>query len=66
MPTSKFRCNRCKRSFKMAAHLARHNNTIHATKKAKSAVLSARTFWSFVREFSPPPPARIQIQAWAD
>ena len=30
------------------------------------SVLSARTFWSFVREFSPPPPARIQIQAWAD
>ena len=35
MPKAKFRCKRCKRSFSMAAHLARHNNTIHASKKRK-------------------------------
>lgn len=29
MARSKFRCARCKRSFSMAAHLARHMNTIH-------------------------------------
>ena len=33
MPRAKFRCERCKRSFSMAAHLARHMNTIHASKK---------------------------------
>ncbi len=35
MPRAKFRCKRCKRSFKMAAHLARHKSTIHASKKKK-------------------------------
>ena len=35
MPRAKFRCKRCKRSFKMAAHLARHKSTIHAPKKRK-------------------------------
>ena len=35
MPRAKFRCKRCKRSFKMAAHLARHKSTIHAPKKKK-------------------------------
>ncbi len=35
MPKAKFRCKRCKRSFSMAAHLARHNSTIHASKKRK-------------------------------
>ena len=37
MPRAKFRCKRCKRSFKMAAHLARHNSTIHAPQKRKVA-----------------------------
>ncbi len=37
MPRAKFRCKRCKRSFKMAAHLARHKSTIHAPKKRKVA-----------------------------
>ena len=37
MPRAKFRCKRCKRSFKMAAHLARHKNTIHAPKRKKAA-----------------------------
>ncbi len=35
MPKTKFRCKRCKRSFVMAAHLARHMNAIHGSKKRK-------------------------------
>ena len=35
MPKAKFRCKRCKRSFIMAAHLARHMNAIHGLKKRK-------------------------------
>ena len=36
--TRKFKCSKCDRRFKMAAHLARHTSTIHAAKrKAKSA-----------------------------
>jgi hypothetical protein len=41
MPKAKFRCKRCKRSFSMAAHLARHKNTIHGSKKSK--ISNART-----------------------
>ncbi len=37
MARAKYRCRRCKRSFSMAAHLARHNSTIHASKKKKRA-----------------------------
>lgn len=37
MPTAKFRCKQCKRSFIMAAHLARHNNTIHGSNKKKTS-----------------------------
>ena len=40
MPKAKFRCKRCKRSFSMAAHLARHMNTIHATTKRKASATS--------------------------
>ncbi len=36
MARAKYRCRRCKRSFSMAAHLARHNSTIHASKKKKA------------------------------
>ena len=45
MPAVKFRCKRCKRSFSMAAHLARHNNSIHGTKskKTSNAKTSKRT-----------------------
>ncbi len=35
MPKAKFRCKRCKRSFSMAAHLARHMYAIHGSKKRK-------------------------------
>ncbi len=35
MPEAKFECKRCKRSFSMAAHLARHLSTIHGSKKRK-------------------------------
>ncbi len=35
MPTAKFECKRCKRSFIMAAHLARHMSAIHGSKKRK-------------------------------
>ena len=41
MPRAKFRCKRCKRSFKMAAHLARHKSTIHAPTKRKVAKAKA-------------------------
>lgn len=34
MPRKKFKCSRCDRSFSMAAHLARHMNTLHAPKGA--------------------------------
>ena len=37
MARAKYRCRRCKRSFSMAAHLARHNSTIHASKKKRKA-----------------------------
>lgn len=37
MPKKKFRCSRCKRTFSMAAHLARHKNTKHGTRGKKAA-----------------------------
>lgn len=37
MPRKKFRCSRCKRTFSMAAHLARHKNTKHGTPGRKAA-----------------------------
>ena len=37
MAKAKYECRRCKRTFSMAAHLARHNSTIHSTKKKKKA-----------------------------
>lgn len=36
MATAKYECRRCKRKFSMAAHLARHNSTIHGAKKKKA------------------------------
>lgn len=42
MPTAKFRCKRCKRSFIMAAHLARHMNAIHDTKKWQLSTPTAK------------------------
>lgn len=35
MATGKFKCPKCDRSFSMAAHLARHANTIHATGRGR-------------------------------
>lgn len=43
MSKAKFKCKRCKRSFNMAAHLARHMNTIHASKKRKAAKSKSKT-----------------------
>ena len=37
MPRKKFRCSRCKRTFSMAAHLARHKNAMHGKKSGKKA-----------------------------
>ncbi len=37
MPRKKFRCSRCKRSFSMAAHLARHKNAMHGKKSGRKA-----------------------------
>lgn len=36
MARAKYECRRCKRTFSMAAHLARHNSTIHGSKKKKA------------------------------
>ncbi len=33
----RFKCSKCDRRFSMAAHLARHMNTLHASKTAKAA-----------------------------
>ena len=35
MAKGKFKCSKCGRTFSMAAHLARHTSTIHATKARK-------------------------------
>ncbi len=37
MAKAKYVCRKCKRKFSMAAHLARHNSTIHGSKKKKKA-----------------------------
>lgn len=37
MPEKKFKCSKCDRSFSMAAHLARHMGTLHASPKARAA-----------------------------
>ena len=37
MPKKKFKCSKCDRSFSMAAHLARHMGTLHASPKARAA-----------------------------
>ena len=39
MAKKTFKCPKCDRSFSMAAHLARHKNTIHATAKQKAAAM---------------------------
>lgn len=51
MPRAKFRCKRCKRSFSMAAHLARHKNTIHGskTRTTSNARTSSKTKRSIVQ-----------------
>lgn len=36
MPRKKFKCKKCSRSFSMPAHLARHMNTIHASRKTNA------------------------------
>ncbi len=42
MPRKKFRCSRCKRTFSMAAHLARHKNATHGKKSGKKAAKKTR------------------------
>lgn len=37
MAKRSFKCSKCDRSFMMAAHLARHMNTIHASPQEKAA-----------------------------
>lgn len=39
MAKGKFKCAKCKRSFSMAAHLARHNNTIHGGRSKGKGVV---------------------------
>ena len=38
----RFKCPKCKRVFSMPAHLARHLNTIHASKQTKAAAKKKR------------------------
>ena len=38
MPTKKFNCSKCDRSFSMAAHLARHMSTLHASPQDRKAM----------------------------
>lgn len=42
MPRTSLKCTKCKRKFKMPAHLARHMNTIHATKRHKTTIAMAK------------------------
>lgn len=56
MARAKYRCRRCKRSFSMAAHLARHNSTIHGSKKKKKTT----TKKTGVRRGRPPKKAGVR------
>ena len=42
MPRKIYKCSKCDRSFKMAAHLARHLTATHGTKKKKVAKKAKR------------------------
>ncbi len=42
MPRKTFKCAKCNRSFKMAAHLARHNSAAHASGKKKTTAKKAK------------------------
>ena len=55
MARAKYRCHRCKRSFSIAAHLARHNSTIHSSKKKKTT-----TKKTGVRRGRPPKKAGVR------
>ena len=42
MPKKSFKCSKCDRSFSMAAHLARHMNSTHASPQKKAAAKRKR------------------------
>ena len=42
MPKKSFKCSKCPRSFSMAAHLARHMNSTHASPQKKGAAKRKR------------------------
>ena len=42
MAKKKFKCPKCDRSFSMAAHLARHTTTMHATKRKTKTKKAAK------------------------
>ncbi len=42
MPKKTFKCPKCDRSFKMAAHLARHAGSAHGAKKKSKVAKKAR------------------------
>jgi uncharacterized C2H2 Zn-finger protein len=48
-----FKCGRCKRTFSMAAHLARHQAAMHGVKKAGKRKYTKRTRRSFRRSVAP-------------
>ena len=42
MPRKIYKCSKCDRSFKMAAHLARHTSSAHGAKKKKTVKKAKR------------------------
>ncbi len=42
MPRKVYKCSKCDRSFKMAAHLARHASSAHGAKKKRKTVKKAK------------------------
>ena len=42
MPRKTFKCSKCDRSFKMAAHLARHASSAHGAKKKSKVAKKAK------------------------
>ena len=43
MAKGEFKCSKCDRTFSMAAHLARHKNTIHAAKTRKKSAKKSKS-----------------------
>lgn len=66
--TGKFKCAKCDRTFSMAAHLGRHQSTVHAAKKPPARLVVAVKRRRFRRatarphQFLPVGPAEVTAQ----